>query len=139
MSVHKANTPVVCLFVVTHLRFQTPTHGLGVTGPLLSYPFYLVSLIITIYSWFRYVKVNKTDSHDTIINRAKIMVLNATFNNISVISWRLVYWWRKHKYSEKTTNLPKVTNKFDQILLYWVQLAMSGMRTHVSDDYIDTK
>ena len=29
--------------------------------------------------------------------RDKVMVLNTTFNNISVISWRSVelYWWRK--------------------------------------------
>jgi hypothetical protein len=33
------------------------------------------------------------------------MVLNATFNNISVISWR-----RKPEYPEKTTDLPLVTD-----------------------------
>jgi len=37
------------------------------------------------------------------------MVLNATFNNISVISWCSVYWWKKPEYPEKTTDLPKVT------------------------------
>jgi hypothetical protein len=31
------------------------------------------------------------------------MVLNATFNNISVISWWSFYWWRKPEYPEKTT------------------------------------
>jgi hypothetical protein len=35
----------------------------------------------------------------------KIMVLSATFNNISVISWR----WREHEYPEKTTDLSQVT------------------------------
>jgi hypothetical protein len=33
------------------------------------------------------------------------MMLNATFNNISVISWRQFYWWRKPEYPEKTTDL----------------------------------
>jgi hypothetical protein len=33
-------------------------------------------------------------------------VFNATFNNISVISWR------KPEYPEKTTDLPKVTDNF---------------------------
>jgi hypothetical protein len=33
------------------------------------------------------------------------MVFNATFNNISAISWR-----RKPVYSEKTTDLPQVTD-----------------------------
>ena len=39
---------------------------------------------------------------------AMVMVFNATFNNISVISWRSVYWWG---YPENTTDLPRVTEK----------------------------
>jgi len=31
------------------------------------------------------------------------MVFNATLNNILVISWQSVYWWRKQEYQEKTT------------------------------------
>jgi hypothetical protein len=35
-----------------------------------------------------------------------LMVFNATFNNIPVISWRSVFfWWRKPEYPEKTTDL----------------------------------
>jgi hypothetical protein len=36
--------------------------------------------------------------------RVRVMVFNATFNNISVtgISWRF-YWWRKPEYPKKTT------------------------------------
>jgi hypothetical protein len=30
------------------------------------------------------------------------MVFNTTFNNISVISWRRFYWWKKPEYPEKT-------------------------------------
>jgi ankyrin repeat protein len=37
--------------------------------------------------------------------RVRVMVFNATFNNISVISWGQFYWWRKQDYNlEKTTN-----------------------------------
>ena len=43
------------------------------------------------------------------------MMLNATFNNISVLSWWSVFWWRKSEYPEKTTNLPQVTNKFNTV------------------------
>jgi hypothetical protein len=39
------------------------------------------------------------------------MVLNATFNNISVISWGQLYWWRKPEDTEKTTDLSEVTDK----------------------------
>ena len=47
------------------------------------------------------------------------MLFNATFNNISAISWLSVLLM----YPEKTTDLPQVTDKLHPIKLYQGKLA----------------
>ena len=60
----------------------------------------------------------------------RVKVLNATFNNMSAIS-RRVYWWRKLEYPKKTIDLPHVTDKLHDIILYLVLPAMIWMWTLV--------
>jgi len=58
------------------------------------------------------------------------MVFNATFNNISAISWWSVLLVEETEYPEKTTVLSQVNDKLYHMMLYRVYLAMNGVRTH---------
>ena len=46
------------------------------------------------------------------------MVLNATFNDISVISWMSVLLEEETGEPGKNTNVPQITDKLYQIMIY---------------------
>jgi hypothetical protein len=54
------------------------------------------------------------------------MVFSATFNDISVISWRSFLLVEEAEYPQKTTDLSQVTDTVYHIMLHQVQLAWSG-------------
>jgi hypothetical protein len=55
------------------------------------------------------------------------MAFTATFSNISVISWQSVLLV---EYTEKTTDMPQVTDKLDHIMLHRECIAMNGVQAH---------
>jgi hypothetical protein len=62
--------------------------------------------------------------------RLGVMVINATFNNILIISWRSVLLVENPEYPVKTTVLPQVTDKCFHTMFYREHLALSGILTH---------
>ena len=60
----------------------------------------------------------------------RFMVFNATFNNISVISWRSVLLVDEIGVPRETIGLPQITDKLDHIMLHRVHLTMREIPLH---------
>jgi hypothetical protein len=74
---------------------------------------------VLIYAQYTY-KYNEIRSSLLPNYWVRVMVFNATFNNVSVKLYCGIqfYWWRTPKYQEKTTDLSQVSDKIFYIILY---------------------
>ena len=77
------------------------------------------------------------DLCELLLSLFKVMVYNTSFNNISVILWRSVFFLCGGNRStrRKPPTCRKSLTKLFHIMLYWVHLAMSGIRIHNVSGY----
>ena len=109
------------LFLIFDNFFHTA--GIKLLSYILSDNFYLIYFMhhsVFYWNFFNLYRVGW------------IMLLNATFNNISVICGSQFYWWRK---PEKTTSLPQVTDKLSFQVCPWYSLHQLAITAPIIPPY----
>jgi hypothetical protein len=71
-----------------------------------------------LYRYNREVSTLNRQCLDNILMRVRVMVLNATFNNVSIISWQSNLLVKETGVHGETADLPQVTDKLYHKMLY---------------------
>jgi hypothetical protein len=71
-----------------------------------------------LYRYNREVSTLNRQCLDNILMRVRVIVLNATFNNVSIISWQSNLLVKETGVHGETADLPQVTDKLYHKMLY---------------------
>ena len=119
VSVYQTNS----YLLIQCRQTQTPLRHHHLLSALFSPNKNKIIIIIKLY-------LQKHHVNYQLIICARVRVFYATFNNISVISWRSVLLARNLEYPEKTINLPQITDKPFSRNVVSSTPRLSGVRTH---------
>jgi hypothetical protein len=120
-------------------RACTPLSGMWapmsmcVWGIDVAYFLWFPNLILVLFPILKFKTlfyVSNNEQNIEYVLRVRVVVLNVTFNNISVISWRSVFLVEETGVPGNTTDLPQVTDNVYHIMLNRVHLAWTGCKSN---------
>ena len=89
-----------------------------------------ISCLMLLYTTKSWIRITVTTVEICNYLRLALWCLTPLSTIFQLYRGSKLYWEKKPEYQEKTTDLPQVTDKLYQIMLYWVRIDMTGIWTH---------